>query len=189
MMISRTPRAFSLRGQGSIRSLSTFRPASLALPRPAQASYQCRAKSTIVERSPLHSVPSKAEGVGKPAVDTKKGKVWASAHDAVQDVKPGSFILSSGKSASRDYSEEFLKLTRNRVRIMWNCGNHHTSSKRHTVNQQPDGSLQQCRRRRCRSRYVPPSTAEDLGHNILINSTTHPIKANLQNDHVLRRHQ
>jgi hypothetical protein len=34
--------------------------------------------------------------VGKPAVDTKKGKVWESAFEAVQDVKPGSFVLSSG---------------------------------------------------------------------------------------------
>ena len=34
--------------------------------------------------------------MGKPAVDTKKGKVWDSAYEAVQDVKPGSFVLSSG---------------------------------------------------------------------------------------------
>jgi hypothetical protein len=95
MMITRTPRALP---RASIRSLSTI---SLArptlLPRLAHVTtLQSRLKSTIVERSPLHSVPSKAERVGKPAVDTKKGKVWESAFEAVQDVKPGSFVLSSG---------------------------------------------------------------------------------------------
>jgi hypothetical protein len=93
MMITRTPRALA---RGSIRSLSTAatRPTCLALPRLA---YVVRSKSTIVERSPLHSVPSKAEAVGKPAVDTKKGKVWDSAYEAVQDIKSGSLVLSSGR--------------------------------------------------------------------------------------------
>ena len=95
MMITRTPRALP---RASIRSLSTIshtRPT--LLPRLAHVTtLQSRLKSTIVERSPLHSVPSKAERVGKPAVDTKKGKVWESAFEAVQDVKPGSFVLSSG---------------------------------------------------------------------------------------------
>jgi len=95
-MIIRTPRALP---RTSIRSLSTCtftRPT--ILPRLAQTTLQSRLKSTIVERSPLHSVPSKAERVGKPAVDTKKGKVWDSAYEAVQDIKPGSFVLSSGMS-------------------------------------------------------------------------------------------
>jgi hypothetical protein len=95
MMITRTPRALP---RASIRSLSTIshtRPT--LLPRLAHVTtLPSRLKSTIVERSPLHSVPSKAERVGKPAVDTKKGKVWESAFEAVQDVKPGSFVLSSG---------------------------------------------------------------------------------------------
>jgi len=94
-MITRTPRALP---RASIRSLSTIsltRPS--LLPRLTHVTtLQSRLKSTIVERSPLHSVPSKAERVGKPAVDTKKGKVWDSAYEAVQDIKPGSFVLSSG---------------------------------------------------------------------------------------------
>jgi hypothetical protein len=98
-MITRTPRAL---GRLSTRSLSTLtaRPAVLALPRHvvvAPFTLTSRAKSTIVERSPLHSVPSKAEAVGQPAVDTKKGKVWESAHEAVKDIKAGSLVLSSGE--------------------------------------------------------------------------------------------
>lgn len=121
MMITRTPRALS---RASIRSLSTTtltRPT--ILPRLAQTTLQSRLKSTIVERSPLHSVPSKAERVGKPAVDTNKGKVWDSAYEAVQDIKPGSFVLSSGTSLDTRRQEGVVLICR--FRIMWNCGDYH----------------------------------------------------------------
>lgn len=96
MMISRTTRALPW---ASIRLLSTTsitRPTLLAARPGYVTTLAVRSKSTVVERSPLHSVPSKAERVGKPAVDTKKGKIWESAYEAVQDVKPGSLVLSSG---------------------------------------------------------------------------------------------
>jgi hypothetical protein len=101
-MLSRTPRSISRISSRQLSSL-TARPACLALPRHvlvAPTPLHCRGKSTIVQRSPLHSVPSKAEAVGKPAVDTKKGKVWESAEEAVKDIKSGSLVLSSGQSYS-----------------------------------------------------------------------------------------
>jgi hypothetical protein len=97
-MISRTSRALLTRPSTSVRSLTTLTTPRFRYVTPTTSTFISRAKSTIVERSPLHSVPSKAERVGKPAVDTKKGKVWASAEEAVKDVKPGSLVLSSGKS-------------------------------------------------------------------------------------------
>lgn len=50
-----------------------------------------------IRPAPLDSVPSRAEAVGKPAVDTKKGKVWPSAEQAIQDLQSGSLVLSAGK--------------------------------------------------------------------------------------------
>jgi len=99
-MLSRTPRTISRISSRQLSNL-TARPACLALPRHAIVAptpLHSRGKSTIVQRSPLHSVPSKAEAVGKPAVDTKKGKVWESAEEAVKDIKSGSLVLSSGQS-------------------------------------------------------------------------------------------
>jgi 3-oxoacid CoA-transferase len=44
----------------------------------------------------LDSVPGPAENIGTPAVDTSKGKVWASADEAISDIKSGSLVLSAG---------------------------------------------------------------------------------------------
>jgi len=49
-----------------------------------------------VHNSGLDSVPSKAEGVGIPATEKKKGKLWASADEAIKDLKSGSVVLSAG---------------------------------------------------------------------------------------------
>jgi 3-oxoacid CoA-transferase len=50
-----------------------------------------------VHKSGLDSVPSKAEGVGIPATEKKKGKLWASADEAIKDLKSGSVVLSAGE--------------------------------------------------------------------------------------------
>lgn len=52
--------------------------------------------SMAVPNHGLDSVPGPAENIGKPAVDEKKGKVWASADEAVKDLKSGSLVLSAG---------------------------------------------------------------------------------------------
>ena len=47
-------------------------------------------------RKHLDSVPSPAEAVGEPGVDTSRGKLWESAEEAVKDIRSGSLILSAG---------------------------------------------------------------------------------------------
>jgi 3-oxoacid CoA-transferase len=42
-------------------------------------------------------VPCPAEGVGAPAVEKSKGKVWDSPDEAIKDIKSGSLLLSAGK--------------------------------------------------------------------------------------------
>ncbi|RSH89104.1 hypothetical protein EHS25_002770 [Saitozyma podzolica] len=79
---------------------STSRRALAARPtllRPsAQHLASVRWSSVSVPNSKLDSVPSPAEGVGVPAVDKSKGKVWDSADEAVKDIKSGSLLLSAG---------------------------------------------------------------------------------------------
>lgn len=142
-MISRTSRTLSWLSNRSLTT-SSARPACFALhcqitaaPKPIHS----RAKSTVVQRSPLHSVPSKAEAVGKPAVDTKKGKVWESAHEAVKDIKSGSLILSSGQYPSHLPPRISGSLT-SRIRPVWYCRDNHCCHSRNTVHHRLDCRVQ-----------------------------------------------
>lgn len=85
----------------SIRSLTTSSVGSLTRPRlvssvPA-ASHLFRRYRSTEPPSPLRSVPSAAENVGAPPIDTKKGKFYESVDEAVKDIKSGSVVLSAGE--------------------------------------------------------------------------------------------
>lgn len=89
-------------------SLKASRPLARALPRASAARVlaaraNVAARSYVVPATPagfsaLNSVPGKVENVGVvPNIKAApEGKLYASAHDAVADIKDGSMVLSAG---------------------------------------------------------------------------------------------
>ena len=86
----------------SSRTLVALRvPVARAAVQAAQVS-NVRWASSSVPNHGLDSIPSPAEATGKPAVDTRKGKVWDNADEAVKDIQSGSMLLSAGELSAAD---------------------------------------------------------------------------------------
>jgi hypothetical protein len=135
---------------------STSRRALAARPtllRPsAQHLASVRWSSVSVPNSKLDSVPSPAEGVGVPAVDKSKGKVWDSADEAVKDIKNGSLLLSAGESSRTPRRIRLLLLgsrrSRLRFRAMRDRRDHHRGHEATARSARSQRGIQQRRGRR-----------------------------------------
>lgn len=115
----------------------------------AQSLASVRWSSVSVPNSKLDSVPSPAEGVGVPAVDKSKGKVWDSADEAVKDMKSGSLLLSAGESNRTPRHTRLLSLdSRLRFRTMRDRRDHHRGYETSARSARSQRGIQQRRRRR-----------------------------------------
>jgi hypothetical protein len=99
-MSLRLPLTRTLRS--SPRSLPTFtrlplRPFSNTALRSLNLANRTPDGSVLAGFSKLSDLPSPAEKVGVPAVDTSKGKVWDSADEAIKDLGEGLLVLSAGQ--------------------------------------------------------------------------------------------